>query len=47
VTAVIINGFTMTQASSGDWREVTLPAGQTIALTYTGAPAWSWLSPNC
>jgi hypothetical protein len=44
-TAVSINGFSMAKASNGDWTSWVLPPGQTIAVTYTSAPLWSWLAP--
>ena len=45
-TVVGIGGFNMSRASNGDWTSWLLPAGQTISVTYTSAPSWSWLSPN-
>lgn len=44
-TVVTINSFGMSKASNGDWTSWVLPPGQTIAITYTSAPLWSWLAP--
>lgn len=38
MTAVVINGVTV-GAGAGTY---TLPAGQSITLTYTVAPTWTW-----
>lgn len=45
-TAVSINGFTMSRASNSEWTSWILPPGQTIAVTYSSAPSWSWLAPH-
>ena len=52
VSAVTINGLTanITQApgmqpNAGYTGGTPLPAGATIAVTYTGTVAWSWLDP--
>lgn len=45
-TVVTIGGFSMAKASNSDWTSWILPAGSTIAITYSSAPSWSWLAPN-
>lgn len=40
VTAVAIGGTTLTGVTGGILR---VPAGQTITLTYSAAPAWQWI----
>ena len=40
VTQVLVNGV-----SAGLGGTYQLPAGATIAVTYTGTPAWTWNTP--
>jgi hypothetical protein len=40
VTVVLVNGV-----SAGLGGTYTVPAGATIAVTYTGTPAWTWNTP--
>ena len=45
VTAVKLNNVTLPGTfAAGQMFDFYLPAGQTIALTYTGTLAWSWLA---
>lgn len=45
-SVVTVNGFGMSRTANGDWTEWTLPSGGSIAITYSSAPSWSWISPN-
>ena len=47
VSAVSINGVTtnIVQAPAAYTAGIPLPAGATIAVTYTGTLVWSWLDP--
>ena len=47
VSAVTINGLTanVVQAPAAYTSGTPLPAGASIAVTYTGALAWAWLDP--
>jgi len=47
VSAVTLNGLTtnVTQAPTMNTQGIPLPAGASIAVTYTGTVAWAWLDP--
>ena len=47
VSAITVNGLTtnITQAPTMNAQGIPLPAGATIAVTYTGTVCWSWLDP--
>jgi hypothetical protein len=47
VSAVTVNGLTtnLVQAPAAYTSGTPLPAGASIAVTYTGALAWAWLDP--
>ena len=40
VTSVVVN---TTQVATGSGVYVALPAGASIAITYSGAPVWAWM----
>ncbi len=47
VSAVTVNGLTtnITQAPTMNSQGIPLPAGASIAVTYSGTVCWSWLDP--
>lgn len=42
LTSVVVNGVQV-GTTAGTY---TVPAGGTIAITYTSAPTWTWANPN-